>query len=290
MKLNEILINMIFKQFENNQLPKYTAIFGAGKNGLFLNRYLKNGNVNVDFFCDNNLDKQGRVIDGLSCISFNELCKYKNDVVVFVSPENSEEIIRELKKNNFQNVINSDFLKLARFIPCTENLNVFKYFPHIGHYYSLYPDIEEIMKKSNEIFDRKKEIFDINLNEEEQYLILNQMTKLYSSIPKWTDISEHKLGTTPLRYRYGNPSLSPADAIGLHCMLRILKPKRMIEVGSGYTSAVTLDTNEFYLNNSIKLTFIEPYANLLKSILKDTDNISLIEKGLQDVSLEILKN
>ena len=102
MKLNEILINMIFKQFENNQLPKYAAIFGAGKNGLFLNRYLKNSNVNVDFFCDNNLDKQGRVIDGLSCISFNELCKYKNDVVVFVSPENSEEIIRELKKNNFQ--------------------------------------------------------------------------------------------------------------------------------------------------------------------------------------------
>ncbi len=72
-------------------------------------------------------------------------------------------------------------------------------------------------------------------------------------------------------------------------MLRILSPKKFIEVGSGFTSAVTLDTNEFYLDNKIELTFIKPNANLLKSILKKTDNINLIEKGLQDVPLDVFE-
>lgn len=88
-----------------------------------------------------------------------------------------------------------------------------------------------------------------------------------------------------LRYRYNNPGLSPGDAIGLHCMLRILSPKRVLEVGSGYTSAVMLDTNEFYLNNQVKLKFIEPYPSLLKSLLKPSDEIELLPMRLQDVSL-----
>ncbi|MNO27495.1 hypothetical protein D3C76_173710 [compost metagenome] len=56
----------------------------------------------------------------------------------------------------------------------------------------------------------------------------------------------------------------------------------MIEVGSGFTSVVTLDTNEFYLNSSIELNFIEPNPK----ILKVTDKINLIESKLQEVPIE----
>jgi predicted O-methyltransferase YrrM len=288
LSLNQMLVDMIFKRFENGQKPKYVTIFGAGQNGLLLNKYLKNSDVTVNFFCDNNSKKHGTAINGVLCISFEELRLYKDDVVIFVSPYKSDEIVAELEKCGFPHIIASDFLKLLRFVPQTNNDNVYNLFPYIGHFYSLYPDIDEIIEKSETVFDPKREVKDIDFHEENQISILNQMIELYSSIPEWVDISI-ELGTTSLRHRYENPNLSAADAIGLHCMLRILKPKKMIEVGSGYTSAVTLDTNEFYLDNQIQLTFIEPYPNILKSILKETDKINLIEKGLQDVPLEVFE-
>jgi hypothetical protein len=45
------------------------------------------------------------------------------------------------------------------------------------------------------------------------------------------------------------------------------------EIGSGHSSAVMLDTNEFSLNNSIDFTFIEPFPeNRLLKILNPTDH------------------
>ncbi|WP_379138005.1 class I SAM-dependent methyltransferase [Paenibacillus sp. sgz500958] len=285
MKLDQMLVNWALNQFEDGQTPKPVVIFGAGRNGLWLKSFLQQTNINIAFFCDNSPEKQGTEIDGIPCVAVEELSRYKNEVIIFVSPIKSEAIMEQLRDYGFTCVISHDFLKLAKYIPYSDNENDFLNFPPIGHYYSLYPDIEEIKKKSEEIFQSNKELLDIDFNEEEQLSMLNQMIDLYPSIPKWPD-SSVKLGSTPLRYRFGNPSLSAGDAVGLHCMLRILKPKKMIEVGSGYTSAVTLDTNEFYMKDSIELTFIEPYPNVLESILKETDRINLMKKGLQDVPLQ----
>ncbi|NBD26699.1 class I SAM-dependent methyltransferase [Paenibacillus sp. T1] len=144
------------------------------------------------------------------------------------------------------------------------------------------------MRKEDRVFNQNKEIVDVDLNEEQQVIVLRQMTQFYDSIPRWEPISNTNI-VSPLRYRYGNPNLSAGDAIGLHCMLRLLKPNRLIEVGSGYSSAVTLDTNEFFLDNSIKLTFIEPYPQLIKSLLKTEDVIELLVQGLQDTSLVVFE-
>ena len=79
-----------------------------------------------------------------------------------------------------------------------------------------------------------------------------------------------------------------SDAIMLYCMIRLLKPRRIIEVGSGFSSCVTLDTNELFFENSITTTFIEPYPQLLLSLVKETDksNVTIIAERLQDVDLE----
>lgn len=44
-------------------------------------------------------------------------------------------------------------------------------------------------------------------------------------------------------------------------MIREFKPKRIIEVGSGYSSCLMLDTSELYFDDQIDFTFIEPYQN-----------------------------
>ena len=100
---------------------------------------------------------------------------------------------------------------------------------------------------------------DVELNEEKQKTLLNKMRKFYTDLPNWNK-------DTKLRYSYPNSQYGIEDALVHHCLLRIICPKRLIEIGSGYSSAVTLDTNEFYLEHSIQLHFIEPYPVNLKKI------------------------
>ena len=51
--------------------------------------------------------------------------------------------------------------------------------------------------------------------------------------------------------------------MGLYGMLRHYRPARVIEVGSGFSSAVMLDTRDRFLDSSMQLTFVEPYPERL---------------------------
>lgn len=75
----------------------------------------------------------------------------------------------------------------------------------------------------------------------------------------------------------------------LYSMIRHFRPKRIIEVGSGYSSCATLDTNESFFGNAISCTFIEPYTDLLNSLIREEDKsrINIIPKRLEDVDEEI---
>ena len=64
----------------------------------------------------------------------------------------------------------------------------------------------------------------------------------------------------------------------LNCMIRYLRPSKIVEVGSGYSSAVTLDTNELFFDKSIQCTFIEPEPKRFKKLLKDEDYVSSSNK------------
>jgi hypothetical protein len=68
-------------------------------------------------------------------------------------------------------------------------------------------------------------------------------------------------------------------------MIRHARPRRVIEVGSGHSSCALLDTNERFFNHSIACTFIEPYPQLLTSLIRDEDRdrITLLTRNLQDV-------
>jgi len=152
-----------------------------------------------------------------------------------------------------------------------------------GHFYSPIPSIEDV----NNINCGKLPEFipGIELNSDKQLKLLDEFYKYYIELP-FTDNKSSKL-----RYFYLNPSYSYSDAIILHCMIRHLKPKMLIEVGSGYSSCVTLDTNEIFFDNKIRCKFIDPYPDLLKSLIKPEDNakIEIIGKKLQEVPLEVFK-
>ena len=151
-----------------------------------------------------------------------------------------------------------------------------------GHFYSPIPSLDEIRRDESRIFGgAPRHVAGVELHETEQLQLLREFVAYYGDMP----FQGQKSGG--LRYYYENPNYSYSDAILLHCMIRHLRPKRIIEVGSGFSSCMTLDTNDLFFAGSIRTTFIEPYPELLMSLLKDTDssNARVIRSRLQDVDL-----
>jgi len=155
-----------------------------------------------------------------------------------------------------------------------------------GHFYSAVPSLTEVRARASRIFDRnRRTVAGVDLREAEQLALLERFAEYYRDHPFTATQQEDR------RYFFENPLYSYSDALFLHCMLRHIRPKRVIEVGSGYSSAATLDTCELFLGNEVDCTFIEPYTDLLRSILKpgDTERIRIIEKPLQDVPVSLFE-
>ena len=72
-------------------------------------------------------------------------------------------------------------------------------------------------------------------------------------------------------------------------MLRQFKPKRVIEVGSGFSSAAMLDVNEKYCNGEIDFTFIEPSPDRLLSLLRnqDTERCRIVRALVEEVPVRL---
>lgn len=153
-----------------------------------------------------------------------------------------------------------------------------------GHFYSPIISVDDIKKRQENIWsnERNDEIKGITLQTNEQLNLIKEFEKYYTEIP----FSDNKNNKN--RYYFKNPFYSYTDAIFLYSMIRKFNPKQIIEVGSGFSSAVMLDINEQFYNNTIQLTFIEPYPDRLEGLLKssDTKTTTLIKNNVQDVRLD----
>lgn len=149
-----------------------------------------------------------------------------------------------------------------------------------GHFYSPIPSFDEVERESARLFGHvPRTIPGIDLREDEQLALLESFVSFYDEQPfSATKTGEH-------RYHFENPAYSYSDAIFLYCMIRHLRPKRIIEIGSGYSSCVMLDTNELFFGNAIETTFIEPYPQLLDSLMTKDDKrrARVLPHRLQDV-------
>ncbi len=157
-----------------------------------------------------------------------------------------------------------------------------------GHYYSSIIDVDDIKARQDMIWHEEQldGVNGVNLNTSEQLKLVKVFQAYYKAIP----FEEHKKDN--LRYFYENDFYSYTDAIFLHCMIRKYQPKQIVEVGSGFSSAVMLDTNQLFFNDQISLTFIEPHTERLKTLLKESDHkaTAIIETEVQKVPLSVFEN
>lgn len=256
-------------------------IFGAGQYGKEVLKQLNNlEGIVVVAFIDNNPVCQNKKINGIECISVDEAVKRgAQNETVLVSPIQNSEIVRQLESLNFKRVLCvSEWIKsVQKYLPVTLEESDYIHAQPFNCFDSPYPDIVEIHKREQEIFDRSKEVLEIDFNVDRQLELAEKMASI--SLPEWSA----KKKENGYRYYYDNSYFCKGSADILYYMMRIVKPQKIIEVGSGFSTAVMLDTNENYFNNSIKLVSIEPRAQRLKSLLKLEDNLQIYEKDLQEI-------
>jgi Methyltransferase domain len=164
----------------------------------------------------------------------------------------------------------------------------FRSIPHPpGHFYSPIPDLRDVKAREKDIWRREaaKEIPGIDLNEQAQLELLDRLKAYYAEQPFTEEPTPHR------RYYFANDFFGFCDATIYYCMLRHLKPKRVIEIGSGFSSSVLLDTNDLFFDSSIRCTFIEPYPERLYSLMgpADGDKIQVISRPLQDIDVDCFR-
>jgi Methyltransferase domain len=135
-----------------------------------------------------------------------------------------------------------------------------------GHFYSPIPDLTDIRARAAQIFDQDRgRLPGIDPRAAEQLALLEPFAAFYAEQPFAADPHDG------LRYGFVNEFFSYGDGLALYCMLRHLQPGRVVEVGSGWSSALMLDVNERFLDGKAHMTFIEPYPERLHSLLRPED-------------------
>src|SRR5262245_967399 len=120
-----------------------------------------------------------------------------------------------------------------------------------GHFYSPIPLVEELKAREQIIWgEAPRHLPSIDLNEEAQLEMFEELKRYYIDLPFQDKPQPH------VRYYFDNTYFCYADAIVLYCMIRHLKPRKIIEIGSGYSSSVILDTNDLFFDGAISCTFV----------------------------------
>jgi hypothetical protein len=130
------------------------------------------------------------------------------------------------------------------------------FWPSLTHPHSPVPDTRLLSQEATRIRvwpERAPEIPGIDWAEEQQ---LQLLLELGQQTPM--TIPEQETGD-PTEYFAPNPSFDYYDSWAFGAILRHLRPARMIEVGSGWSSLLAARVNREYLDGRMNLTCIDPY-------------------------------
>jgi hypothetical protein len=152
-----------------------------------------------------------------------------------------------------------------------------------GHYYSAVPDPDYIKLNENKIYKKDDKLSGIELNSANQFGLINENGQSLNEFQLFLDKGQK-------RYYLPNGFFGFGDALGLFIMFKKYKPKRVIEIGSGFSSALMLDLNDEFYEGKINLSFIEPYPDRLNSLVNEKDNCTIITSNVQEVPLTFFDN
>ena len=264
-------------------------IYGAGNQGQALYEKCKKAKTKIDGF----IDKRAYEIDNsifcedVKILTINEAIAHGwQEKTVIISPVLCDDIVCELQNLGFQDIIClNDILECSPYpyyTPVKDEEGDFRSAVPFNHYESPYSDLTFVRKNRNRIYNVNKKM-NINFDIEGQINLLNRMSEI--PLLNWNENGANN----SLRYYDSNDNtwFHFSGAAALYGMIMLNKPKHIIEIGSGFSTSVMLDVNEYCFNNEIDIECIEPRPERLKKLLKESDRILIHENDLQEVPLDL---
>ncbi len=146
-----------------------------------------------------------------------------------------------------------------------------------GHFYSPIPDLDDVRSQAPVLFDRAGDVPAVNISLEDQWEFLEELAPSLKLWPYGDDAGGH-------RYRPDNGFFGWTDSQVWFSLLAHGRPRKIIEVGSGWSTALVLDACDL-LDLAPDIIAVEPYPDRLRSVMRpgDDSRIRLVEKRAQDV-------
>jgi predicted O-methyltransferase YrrM len=140
-----------------------------------------------------------------------------------------------------------------------------------GHFYSPTTNAEDRRRQLE--WDRHSQVPGVDLREDAQLALARRIVEVGHLAPlRWNESSVNQM--------FGR-----IDATVLQGVLTVLRPSRIVEIGSGFSTAVMLDTAD-HMGTTRAITCVEPYPERLHSLLRPADDVILIARPVQDVPLD----
>jgi hypothetical protein len=154
-----------------------------------------------------------------------------------------------------------------------------------GHFYSpiIDPSDEWVQRAMEREAQPSETAAELGIDEAEMLRWFDKIAQHYTSNPFPEQPTPGRL------YHYANSNFPLADALALLGFMVEVRPRRLVEVGAGYSSCAAIDINEQYLGGNTQLTFIEPYPETALSLFGDNEKYRerLLQQRLQDAPLSI---
>jgi Methyltransferase domain len=187
----------------------------------------------------------------------------------------------------------------------------------LDYYYKIQPSLRRFIRKgfmrvrrwpANSLFVPPGHFYSpiVDTNEAEQHIDKLEALPTPLSLPgihldrdqmirEWTNLLPFMNSapfpaarTDEYRYAFENRFYSWGDGSVLHAMLRRYRPRRLIEIGCGWSSACVIDTVEHFLANECEMTFIEPHPAMLRSLIGSVaQDLHIVESPVQAVPLSV---
>ena len=152
-----------------------------------------------------------------------------------------------------------------------------------GHFYSPLVDAKELAAERERLWPAKPATEGIDWNDDGHRQILTEAFPRY--LPLYDYPERLADGPDLVDFYTRNEQFSWLDPRALFVFLHAWRPRRVIEVGSGYSSLLIANVNRRWFGGGMHVTCIEPYP---RPFLKNRiDGISrLIKEKVQHVPLE----
>ena len=155
-----------------------------------------------------------------------------------------------------------------------------------GHFYSPIVDPRDLARRATELWPAEPEVLGIDFNDRYHEQLLRDV---FPRFLKDYDYPEHLEETADLEHFFTqNSQFSWLDSRSLFVLLRFWRPKRVIEVGSGFSTLLMADVNRRFLDRSMDITAIEPYPRPF--LRRRLDGLSrVIEHRVEEIPMAIFE-